>query len=52
MNTEEKERIAETACDLCHWPYVYRGIEILHAEKCDHCPMRKLLNGEQEEKDV
>ena len=20
----------------------------MHAEKCDHCPMRELLNGEQE----
>ena len=49
MSGEEKERILEAVCDICHWPYVYRDSEIMHAEKCDHCPIEALLNGKQED---
>lgn len=47
MSGEEKERILEAVCDICHWPYVYHDSEIMHAEKCDHCPIEALLNGKQ-----
>ena len=52
MMEERIEKAMEAVCDLCHWPYVYRDSEVMYAEKCGHCPMRELLNGEQEEKDV
>ena len=47
MSGEEKERILEAVCDICHWPYVYRDSEIMHAERCDNCPVEALLNGKQ-----
>ena len=48
MSGEERERILEAVCDICHWPYVYRDDEVMHAEKCDHCPIEALLNGKQD----
>lgn len=43
MNNELREKILETACDLCHWPYVYRDDQIMADERCAFCPMEKLL---------
>lgn len=43
MSGEEKERILEAVCDICHWPYVYRDDEVMHDEKCDNCPAEKAL---------
>ena len=43
MSEETIEKIFETACDLCHWPYVYRNEGTLQAEKCDYCPMEEVL---------
>lgn len=36
MNREEKERIMEAACEICHWPYVYQDSEIMNDEKCKY----------------
>jgi len=50
---EAAVRIMSAVCDVCHWPYAYRGEsqETLHAEKCDHCPveaavLRELARGD------
>lgn len=48
MMDEKLDEIREAVCDLCHWPYIYRDAEILHAEKCDYCPVERIL---QEVKD-
>lgn len=45
VNGEKKEQILEAVCDICHWPYVYRDDEVMHAEKCDHCTVEAILNG-------
>ena len=44
MSGEEKERILEAVCDICHWPYVYRNSEIMNDEKCKYCPVEAVLN--------
>lgn len=35
----------EEVCDVCHWPYAYRGEskETLRAEKCYHCPVESAV---------
>lgn len=37
---EAQEKIMEAVCELCHWPYVYRGIDedAMYAERCECCP--------------
>lgn len=49
MNEDWKEKVLEVVCDMCHWPYVYRDSDIMHAEKCDHCPIEAALNGKEED---
>lgn len=44
MNREERERIMEAVCEVCHWPYVYRDSEIMNDEKCKYCPVKAVLN--------
>ena len=44
MNREERERIMEAVCEICHWPYVYRNSEIMNDEKCKYCPVEAVLN--------
>ncbi len=39
------EKLQEYACDLCHWPYVYRDEETMHAEKCNYCPVAEGIAG-------
>ena len=43
------EKIMETVCELCHWPYAYRDEEILHAEKCAICPAEAAVRAALEE---
>ncbi len=43
MTDEQRDQLQEAVCDLCHWPYIYRDAEILHAEKCDYCPVERIL---------
>ena len=39
MTNDQFENIRSAGCDLCHWPYVYQDENIMHAEKCDYCPL-------------
>lgn len=43
MKEEQKEQIMEIACDLCWYPTVITNQEWLD-EKCDNCPLAKLLD--------
>lgn len=45
MTETMKEKILEAACDLCHWPWVYRDDVTMHDERCAYCPMKMLLEG-------
>lgn len=50
MKKERENKIMEAACDLCHWPYVYRDETTMQAEKCDFCPIEaELRNAERED---
>ena len=50
MKKERENKIMEAACDLCHWPYVYRDETTMHAEKCDFCPIEaELRNADRED---
>ena len=35
--------VAEAACDICHWPYVYRDADLLHVEKCEFCQLNSVI---------
>jgi hypothetical protein len=43
MNEELKEKIMETVCGLCWYPCIACSQDWLD-EKCEDCPMEKLLN--------
>ena len=32
--------VAETTCDICHWPFVY---DLLHVEKCEFCQLNSVI---------
>lgn len=49
MKKDRQDKIMEAACDLCHWPYVYRDETIMQAEKCDFCPIEAELRAERED---
>lgn len=37
----KKEKIKETACDLCHWPYACNEDDLM--KHCEECPIVELL---------
>lgn len=54
LTEQQKIRIMEQVCDLCHWPFVYIAPfyeqEDLENEKCNYCPIEQIFkeieNGE------
>ena len=43
MMEERIEKAMEAVCDICHWPYVYRDQDVMHAEKCENCPVERKI---------
>ena len=42
-NEELLEKLEETVCDLCHWPFAYRDGDVMQAERCDYCQAIKIV---------
>ena len=42
-NKELLDKLEETVCDLCHWPFAYMDGDVMQAERCDYCPAIKLV---------
>ena len=43
VKPDKMEELWAAVCDLCHWPYVYQDKDIMAAEKCEYCPVIRLL---------
>ena len=42
MNAEQREKILEAACEVCHWPVVLNAREL--EDFCDRCPVERAVD--------
>lgn len=46
MNSEQREKILEAACEVCHWPVVLNAREL--EDFCDRCPVERAVDAAAE----